>query len=574
MKSRAHPTRLEGLRFTAKTRVLSLLRILQDLHHPLPRHDRREGPPPYPERLAHSESRLWTHATPSEFTLVAGKIENLRIAARKLNGIVVPAGGTFSFWRQVGPPRRRRGFVDGRELREGCLVPSPGGGLCQLSNALYDAALQAGFEILERHAHTQVIPGSLAELGRDATVFWRHVDLRFRANTPWHLTVVLEADRLVVAIHGPVPAPEPTPDPKPPLRKAPSLSLGACDTCGVETCATHLESPTPGQVGPRSAFLLDAWWPEFEGYLHAGAQPGDRILTPWPLPGGRHPWGAGLPLARRGAPFLALLRSLASRRLRSQGAVRQAALLRWDERMAQSIAQWLRPEDSHLVVSQNWLPFLWAEGHLGGRTFDVLVHRQPLDRLQDHLDSALRDHPESPTLGDFRAPAPVVQWEREALTLARRWVTPHVALADQGGAKAHRVPWCTPPALPRTPRPGHILFPASTLGRKGAHALRQAIRGLPGVTLHLGGPVLEAPDFWAGLPVSTDGGNLLDMEAVVLPAAIEHQPRTLLRALAAGIPVVATPACGLPPQPGLHLVPFDHPEALRESLAGLLGGPR
>ena len=94
----------------------------------------------------------------------------------------MPAHAVFSFWKQVGRTNRLKGYVAGRELREGCLIPSIGGGLCQLSNALYDAALQAGFEIVERHAHSQVIPGSLAEAGANATVFWNYVDLRFRSH--------------------------------------------------------------------------------------------------------------------------------------------------------------------------------------------------------------------------------------------------------------------------------------------------------------------------------------------------------------------------------------------------------
>jgi vancomycin resistance protein YoaR len=61
---------------------------------------------------------------------------------RAIDGVVVPAGGVFSFWAQVGRPVARRGFAPGRELREGCLVPSVGGGLCRLSNALYQAALE------------------------------------------------------------------------------------------------------------------------------------------------------------------------------------------------------------------------------------------------------------------------------------------------------------------------------------------------------------------------------------------------------------------------------------------------
>ena len=119
--------------------------------------------------IAESRSRLWADGIEAEKNLLLGKVHNLRLALRRLHGAEVPAGGIFSFWAQVGRASRWQGYVAGRELREGCIIPAIGGGLCQLSNALYDTALSAGFEIIERHAHTRIIPGSLAELGRDAT---------------------------------------------------------------------------------------------------------------------------------------------------------------------------------------------------------------------------------------------------------------------------------------------------------------------------------------------------------------------------------------------------------------------
>jgi hypothetical protein len=137
---------------------------------------------------------------------MAGKVENLRRAARRLHGLVVPAGATFSFWRQVGNPSFGRGYVLGREIREGCVVPTVAGGLCQLCNALYDAALRAGFTIMERHRHTQVIKGSLAEQDRDATVKWNYLDLRFRAAIAFRLDVKLTADQLIVSLLGETPA--------------------------------------------------------------------------------------------------------------------------------------------------------------------------------------------------------------------------------------------------------------------------------------------------------------------------------------------------------------------------------
>ncbi|HJW40748.1 MAG TPA: glycosyltransferase family 4 protein, partial [Rhizomicrobium sp.] len=61
--------------------------------------------------------------------------------------------------------------------------------------------------------------------------------------------------------------------------------------------------------------------------------------------------------------------------------------------------------------------------------------------------------------------------------------------------------------------------------------------------------------------------NWLDgVTAVVQPALLEDAPRKLLEALASGVPVIATPACGLPPQMGLTLVPADNVDALIAAL--------
>jgi vancomycin resistance protein VanW len=153
--------------------------------------------------LGESKSALFDLSAPyAERVLQMGKAQNLRVAIRRLDGCLVPGQSSFSFWKQVGWPGRWRGYVRGRELRQGCLIPTIAGGLCQLSNALHDAALQAGFTIEERHAHTQVIPGSLSETGRDATLFWNYVDLRFRSAHPFQIRITMSADELIVQLWG------------------------------------------------------------------------------------------------------------------------------------------------------------------------------------------------------------------------------------------------------------------------------------------------------------------------------------------------------------------------------------
>jgi hypothetical protein len=196
-----NPTRADLGIFQAKATVFRAIRLCRDFASG-PRRCAQaasNGNGAGDRLLAESRSPLWDTAAPyAERVLQAGKAQNLRVACRRVDGVRIPAGATFSFWKQLGPPSRWRGYVRGRELRQGCLIPTVGGGLCQLSNALYDCALRAGFTIVERHAHTQVVPGSLAETGRDATVFWNYVDLRFRPAQGVELRVDLSADELVV----------------------------------------------------------------------------------------------------------------------------------------------------------------------------------------------------------------------------------------------------------------------------------------------------------------------------------------------------------------------------------------
>lgn len=133
-----------------------------------------------PVILAEVRTPLHTADNKAERALELGKIQNLRIAATSLDGILIAPNEVFSFWRNVGPCYKSKGYRAGRQLQEGCIIPAVGGGICQLSNSLYQAALQANVEIVERHPHSKVIPGSFAERGTDATVAWNYIDLQFK----------------------------------------------------------------------------------------------------------------------------------------------------------------------------------------------------------------------------------------------------------------------------------------------------------------------------------------------------------------------------------------------------------
>jgi hypothetical protein len=577
----ALPTRLAALCFRFKAACFQAQRAWRDLSSGgLRRHPRRESLALAPT-IGTQSSDIWFETNvASEKRLQFGKVQNLRLATTLLRGAEVPANAVWSFWRELGRTTARRGFAVGRELREGCLIPTLGGGLCQLSGAIYNAALEAGLEIVERHAHSHPGVGNLAALGRDATVFWNYVDLRLRAPFPWRLDVELTATRLTVRIRS-TRSVSTSSAPKPSrLGFTTAPQPGSCASCGIAACFRHLKPDTDDNPG-RSAWLVDEWWPEWATHLSQLESRPDLLLRP--LDGRRwrkanYAWDATPFAHTRSATLLTLQRAWSTRRLREQGAERQRALLAWDERLARRYARLLRPEHTHLVIAQNLLPFLWRDGVLGGRTFDVLMVRMPIRALQAELDLAARLHPESKTCADFRAPAWLLQAEAEALAAADHWITPHRAIADLAGTRAIVVPWKMP-ATSKTPRgPGtRVIFPASALCRKGAYEIRDAAQSLDCELVYLGSTI-ESPDFWRHVRMSpppatnpSSGAIWLDgAAAVVLPAFVEHRPRRLLAALAAGVPVIATPQCGLGNLPGVIEVPAGDGEALTSALQAVI----
>ena len=104
-------------------------------------------------------------------------------AARALDDVVIPPGDTFSFNRTVGPWTADCGYVKAPVSFSGTLLPAWGGGVCQTSTALYNAALIAGLEIVERHRH--LWPPTYVPPGRDAAVAQYDIDLRLRNPYPW-----------------------------------------------------------------------------------------------------------------------------------------------------------------------------------------------------------------------------------------------------------------------------------------------------------------------------------------------------------------------------------------------------
>lgn len=549
------PSRWQGALFACKACALRIRRACMDRLHGarVSRHARGDALRET-RVLAEYEGSLWPQDE-SDDTLVVGKIHNLRLAAKQFHGLEIQAGAVFSFWKQLGRASTRRGFVLGRELREGCVIPAIGGGVCQISNAIYDTALRAGLEVVERHRHSRVLPGSLAEFDRDATVFWNYLDLRLRAPFAWRLEIELDAEWLHVRIRGD--ATHSVVAHPMALRTRTTETSGDCATCDEQDCHRH--------VGPQTASRHRTWlfvepWPEFLALLERERGEHDRVI--------------GLQASGRRLRFASFARLHAA--LRTHWALLRSQPLpkaRFDglQVTARAIAKKLRPDDLYLVVAQGLLPYLWRDGELAGRRYDVLMSALPMDAIQQRLDVAAALHLDCKTLRDFRAPRKLLQAEREALAHAARWISPHTQVLALAASQAEPLEWIAP-KFPdeRVARDGMptILFPASALARKGVLELVAALQGLP-VRMLVPPGAAESDTVWGDVAVeriASIHAGLARADLVVLPAWVEHQPRGLLAAIACGIPVIATAACGLSLSPQWDCVPEGDAAALRRTI--------
>ena len=117
----------------------------------------------------------------------ADRIHNLQLAVGLINGALVPPGGTFSLNERVGERTVQRGFRVAPVIVGGEYEEDVGGGVSQVATTVFNAAWEAGLKIVERNPHSLYI--SRYQLGRDATVNYPDLDLKFLNDTPRWLRV-------------------------------------------------------------------------------------------------------------------------------------------------------------------------------------------------------------------------------------------------------------------------------------------------------------------------------------------------------------------------------------------------
>ena len=131
-----------------------------------------------------------------------GRTTNLKLSSDAIDGIILKPGDVFDFNKVVGETTYARGYVDAAVFSGGKVVDGVGGGICQVSSTLYNAAVSHDMKIVERHNHG--LPVSYVPLGRDATVAWGYLNFRFKNDSKHHVYIQskVSGGRLTVTLFG------------------------------------------------------------------------------------------------------------------------------------------------------------------------------------------------------------------------------------------------------------------------------------------------------------------------------------------------------------------------------------
>lgn len=134
---------------------------------------------------AKTESKISSFTTP----LVddnKNRVTNIKITCSRISNTIVKAHEEFSFCEVAGQPSSEDGYKEAHAIVDGEVVNAIGGGNCQVSTTIYNAAKKInGVEITERHEHGKDV--GYIEMGKDATVAYDYLDLKFKNNNDFDL---------------------------------------------------------------------------------------------------------------------------------------------------------------------------------------------------------------------------------------------------------------------------------------------------------------------------------------------------------------------------------------------------
>lgn len=172
--------------------------ITKDPSSPSPTPAPTEPSPSAPfEEPATQRVRLSRASTPL-LDKSESRINNIKLAAEKINGYILAPYETFSFNNCVGARTEEKGYEKAATIINGEKEYDYGGGVCQLATTVFQAADALGFNIIERHNHNKDI--GYARSGQDAAVNYETLDMKFQNTMNFSVMIaVLVGENEVIA---------------------------------------------------------------------------------------------------------------------------------------------------------------------------------------------------------------------------------------------------------------------------------------------------------------------------------------------------------------------------------------
>ena len=129
-------------------------------------------------------------------TLQKNKAVNISLASKKLNGLLIYPGETFSFWHVVGKISKKAGYKEGRVIVGDKIESGMGGGLCNLANTIHRLVLHSPLEITECHYHSDALAldHHRIPMATGTSISYNYMDYRFKNTTPYIIQLCIWCD--------------------------------------------------------------------------------------------------------------------------------------------------------------------------------------------------------------------------------------------------------------------------------------------------------------------------------------------------------------------------------------------
>ncbi len=152
-----------------------------------------QEPTPAPTKKPKPKQELLGKSSTKLLDKSETRLHNIHIAISEINGYTLAPGETFSFNSVVGKRNEAKGYEKATVIVEGEKEKDYGGGVCQVSSTIFQAAQKAGLKIVERHNHQKDV--GYAEKGEDAAVNYGTLDFKFYNNTNRKIKIAVSSGK-------------------------------------------------------------------------------------------------------------------------------------------------------------------------------------------------------------------------------------------------------------------------------------------------------------------------------------------------------------------------------------------